>query len=309
MLALYYRWNVRKVWTICSNLLTNMAQREFNPDKELSHMCTKLWTLDVNRLVPGKDYNLDLQGETKVYKREDKAKDPLFLNVNEDKLKKLPTFKAFIALLDNYATETGVPEEVTPQEEKENRHFLEEIMKTKVMKKCHEYLVKKQLASNDVSQFKQQLYDLWFKLYRRTRGMREADSSGFEHVFVGECRGGTDEVIGFHNWIQYYLEEKRGNVDYQGWIRPRGKKSRSSATDSHSQLISIQFTWKSDTKPVGSSFIGTSPEFEVALYTLVFFAGQHGKNYISVADYDIELVVHKMGDKLGSSYPVSLHKE
>lgn len=63
-------------------------------------MCTKLWTLDVNRLVPGKDYNLDLQGETKVYKREDKAKDPLFLNVNEDKLKKLPTFKGLLELGD-----------------------------------------------------------------------------------------------------------------------------------------------------------------------------------------------------------------
>ena len=43
------------------------------------------------------------------------------------------------------------------------------------------------------------------------------DSSGFEHVFVGETRG-ADEVIGFHNWIQFYLQEKAGHVDYQGYI-------------------------------------------------------------------------------------------
>ena len=43
------------------------------------------------------------------------------------------------------------------------------------------------------------------------------DCSGFEHVFVGETRGDT-EVIGFHNWIQFYLQEKAGHVDYQGYI-------------------------------------------------------------------------------------------
>jgi poly(U)-specific endoribonuclease len=36
-------------------------------------------------------------------------------------------------------------------------------------------------------------------------------------VFVGETRGDS-EVIGFHNWIQFYLQEKAGHVDYQGYI-------------------------------------------------------------------------------------------
>ena len=46
---------------------------------------------------------------------------------------------------------------------------------------------------------------------------RGYDSSGFEHVFVGETRG-DKEVIGFHNWIQFYLQEKVGNVDYKGFM-------------------------------------------------------------------------------------------
>ena len=49
---------------------------------------------------------------------------------------------------------------------------------------------------------------------------RQLDSSAFEHVFVGETRNKTD-VIGFHNWIQFYLQEKRGLVDYRGFFPSR----------------------------------------------------------------------------------------
>lgn len=36
------------------------------------------------------------------------------------------------------------------------------------------------------------------------------------------------------------------------------------------RLITIQFSWKEDVKPKGSSLIGVSPEFEIALYTVAF---------------------------------------
>lgn len=43
-------------------------------------------------------------------------------------------FSAFISLLDNYESVTGVPEVVTPEEEAENHRFLDSIIKTPVMK-------------------------------------------------------------------------------------------------------------------------------------------------------------------------------
>ncbi len=73
-----------------------------------------------------------------------------------------------------------------------------------------------QLADRDVSSFKQQLCQMWFRSY--TREVRD-DSSGFEHVFVGEARDG--KILGLHNWIQFSNQEQQGKLDYKGYIFPR----------------------------------------------------------------------------------------
>ncbi|XP_071484090.1 poly(U)-specific endoribonuclease-like [Diadema antillarum] len=288
-----------------------MARDSFDPDKELSAICNQLWELDENRLVPGEDYEIDLQRYTFYSNKgeRDEAKCPLFSFVHDDVFKR-PTFKRFMALLDNYSTETGVSEVVTPEEIKENQCFIDAIMETKVMQQAHEVLRERGKVPPDVRGFKHALYDLWFKLYARTRGMGRAagDSSGFEHVFVGETRGDKD-VIGFHNWIQFYLEEKRGNVDYKGWIPPRSSSRKDRQADNTAQLVSLQFTWKGQVKPVGSSFIGTSPEFEMALYTVLYYIGNKGDNHLEIGRYNVNITVHKMGEKLGSSFPIALSQD
>ena len=83
----------------------------------------------------------------------------------------------------------GVNETVTPEEIAENRRFIDAMVETRVMKHAHKYLVSKGKMPSNVGEFKRRLYDIWFKLYRRTKGSRAMDSSAFEHVFVGETRG------------------------------------------------------------------------------------------------------------------------
>ncbi len=72
------------------------------------------------------------------------------------------------------------------------------------MQYCHKYLAQKGLAPHDRNGFMKLLHNLWFGLYRRAAAN---DSSGFEHVFVGEIREGV--VMGMHNWIQMFLEESK----------------------------------------------------------------------------------------------------
>ncbi|XP_041109852.1 poly(U)-specific endoribonuclease-A-like [Polyodon spathula] len=123
----------------------------------------------------------------------------------------------------------------------------------------------------------------------------QADSCGFEHVLVGETR--SKQVIGFHNWIQFYLQEKQNHLNY------RGNKARSNKhRPEEDQLLTFQFSCKDQLKPVRSSFIGVSPEFEFAVYTICFLMS-HTHSVVKVDEYELELVVYRHGGCIGSSYP------
>lgn len=85
----------------------------------------------------------------------------------------------FIALLDNYESEGGHGEVVTQHEIRENQCFIDAIYETEPMKIAHKYLAEKGLMPADRPGFKKALYNLWFKLYRRTKGVRY---SAFNHT-------------------------------------------------------------------------------------------------------------------------------
>lgn len=264
-----------------------------------------LWDLDVNRLTPNEDYKINVQRGKKPYHAGDGAREPLFTWVDRNALRR-PTYRAFIALLDNYEAKTGVAEVITSQERTEVKTFLNAIMQTGPMQFCHKYCA---ANSKDVSssptEFKKLLQNIWFDLYKRSRNGR-ADSSGFEHVFTGEIKNG--EVSGFHNWIQFYLEEKRGKLDYYGYIKPR---SRSSAnTDDDDYILTVQFMWHEVMKKVGTMFLGVSPEFEMALYTLCFLMeNEQNKLDLKTGDevFGMNIKCFQMArGKIGTSFPEML---
>lgn len=269
--------------------------------RNISAACNRLWELDLNRLTPGRDYEINCGDGKKVYDREDMAENSLFRKVNQDVFRK-PTYARFYALLDNYTATQGVRERVTEEEKQEEIAFIEEISRSAPVKYLHEYLAAKRIVSRSHEEFKQQLHSLWFGLYGR--GGSQGSSSAFEHVFVGEIKSGhEEEVSGFHNWIKFYVEEAAGRVDYQGYILPRRRNH--SEPDAHSQCLSIQFTWNGVLKPVSSTFVGVSPEFELALYTLCFYEGQED-NYIELGPYSVNIKCYHLGrDKMGSCFPIA----
>ena len=112
-------------------------------------------------------------------------------------------------------------------------------------------------------------------------------------------------LIYFHNWIQFYIEEKKGKVDYRGYIKP---KSRGQArTDSDDNVLTLQFAWNGIEKCVGTSFIGVSPEFEMAVYTTCFLLGEEDNEVVldtGTDEFHLKIRCYKMArDKIGTAFP------
>ena len=114
-------------------------------------------------------------------------------------------------MLDNYIPFTGESENITQQEKSEQHKFLQLVMETDCMKYVHNYLVESgKLKDSDPKTFKDVLWQSWF--YNYSRDARN-DTSGFEHVFVGEIKeidhpeeGGPDKevsdyLIAFYNYF------------------------------------------------------------------------------------------------------------
>uniref|UniRef100_A0A7N0V3I0 EndoU domain-containing protein n=1 Tax=Kalanchoe fedtschenkoi TaxID=63787 RepID=A0A7N0V3I0_KALFE len=275
---------------------TDPSQEELS---DLSQACSKLWELDLNRLVPGKDYIIDCGEGKKVYQRGDMAEGSLFSWLSDEVFRK-PTYARFCSLLDNYNPNEGSKEVVTEEERQEQAAFIEEISRTAPIKYLYKYLSEKRVVSGSFEDFKRRLESLWFDLYGR--GGSHSSSSAFEHVFVGEIKNRQEqEVSGFHNWIQFYLEEAKGRVDYQGYIFPR---RRGQIPDSETQLLTVQFEWNGVLKSVSSTLVGVSPEFEVALYTLCFFLGGED-NHVQLGPYDVNVKCYRFGNRIGSVFPIA----
>ncbi|KAL3148953.1 hypothetical protein ABBQ32_001811 [Trebouxia sp. C0010 RCD-2024] len=239
---------------------------------------------------------------------QDVAPGPLFSQVNPAVFQYKPTYALFYALLDNYHAQVGETEHLDSSQNQEVQQFLDAITQTPCLRYVHQILVAKQLADHDLTAFKQQLYQMWFRTY--TREVRD-DSSGFEHVFVGEARDG--KIMGLHNWIQFSDQEQKRTLEYKGYIFPRVQShgGQQEEVDANERMLTVQFSWNGQQKDISSMFIGTSPEFEMALYTLCFLAGQE-ENVVSLGDYQVKIKVYrirsKYGDKVGSAFPELLQK-
>lgn len=82
--------------------------------------------------------------------------------------------------------------------------------------KLHTICIRAPSDYPEAKDLKSALKSLWFENYSRARGKK--DTSGFEHVFVGEYKRG---VSGLHNWLRLYTMEKNGEADYKGFILKR----------------------------------------------------------------------------------------
>ncbi|GMT31448.1 hypothetical protein PFISCL1PPCAC_22745, partial [Pristionchus fissidentatus] len=227
---------------------------------ELTTVVNEMRGLDENAAKPGQ-IRLNYQGHTSTRDSSDNAQDRLFQTVDSSLLRK-PSYEQFISLMNNFNRNTGETEpNVSANEDKnEKTAFLTTVLSSKPMQRLYAFLKSKghPFATDPVT-WRYWIAQLWFVNYSRARG--RADTSGFEHVFIGEVK--NDEISGMHNWLRFYMLERDPNAhfDYKGFVVKR-----------FNMMAAVKFTWEREMKRSGSMLIGTSPEFDMSLYTLCFLS-------------------------------------
>lgn len=225
-------------------------------DEELTALSEQLFSKDNTNL--DRYVRANYQRQTLSSSTVDEAPEP-FLSVDEKQVYAVPTIDKMRALFNNYELDTMVNEYVSPMEKKEEDDFVDALLQTAVMRSAMLFLQKKSVVTSDPKTHRELLKTIWFHLYSRGNG--KLGSSGFEHVFLNEVSNGT--MIGLHNWVYLYDQEKAGNLDYQGYIKKLDFGGKG-------EIAKVRLTFNKLMKPSNSLFVATSPELEFALYTVCF---------------------------------------
>eukprot|EP00929_Paragymnodinium_shiwhaense_P023810 TRINITY_DN14819_c0_g1_i1.p1 TRINITY_DN14819_c0_g1~~TRINITY_DN14819_c0_g1_i1.p1 ORF type:complete len:392 (+),score=96.25 TRINITY_DN14819_c0_g1_i1:131-1306(+) len=269
---------------------------------DLAGVVAKLWEFEESvRLVPGSDIVLCEGGRAaSLDSGRDVCESPLFESVDEEKLM-TPLTKAFVALLDNYVREGDQAETTTTGEQREMNRFLTLLSKTPHFQYVHNVLVSWGRADESMDDFLGDVFQAWFSIYRVGR-RGPAATSGFEHVFVGEekydRRRKKSMITGMHNWIQFWNEERQGNINYLGYV---------GQNDDDDTVVSARFLWddddpESEAKSVSTFLVGTSIAFEFALGTLCFFGldGDDPSAEIEIAGHSLKVQVYKWKTRMAT---------
>ena len=264
----------------------------------------EFWDKDVNRLTQGKELRLSLQHLYHNLSRQevdDKSHDPLFEWVSAEALQRGDTIPAFRKLLNHtYNPEKNKAEGNMSWIEHEEKQFLATILKTEVMKALRNYLNCTRKISS-TTEFQALMNKLWFERYSRSENGAVNDTSGFEHVMVGEFKN-SKKVNGFHNWLSFYFHElnpARTSFNYYGYT---AKKDM----DGHPFVLDVMFEWQQRIKnPPSSFFVATSPEFDIAVYSLC--AVTHSGRDCPLQINNVQLVVetHQKEGHIATAYVVA----
>jgi len=268
-------------------------------------VCQDMWNKAENNLVVGMDLKVDKTSPQGLFQ---------LLENGKTKTKK-NEFVTFAALLESYSPDS---KDGKLEREMKVEAFLKEMAQPGgPLEQAFKYLQGKVLLpTTKMEDFLKLLRDTWFQEYEVREGQL---LSGFEHVFLGdiykEPKTSQEHYEGFHNWYSFLLEQEKKKI-----TQVNVKSGNIKRETEPPFIASLQFEWNGLTKVQpnnpgkrGSSsmFVGTSPGFEFALFSICFlqFKGELsscniGKSSITILALDPSvhgLLMHSQ--KVLTAYP------
>jgi len=235
------------------------------------------------------------QGKAGRCLQHDNAPKPL-LTITDESFLEEPTFKTLIALFDNYTAAEQQPE--VSWDDTSHHHwtevdaFLDAVFDSPTMKVAVAHIQKELSPGISIEQIRKDTRAMWFEPYTNRYSAANKFCVGFEHVFIGEdesnlfgadpCR---DAVGGYHSWVKFYVEKKKGKVNYLGYDYPEGNVADAIADPKVTTMVMRWSPTKEEDgsygndlmKKPGGFFVGTRPELEIAFGTLAMYSQLAGK--------------------------------
>ncbi|KAK2580621.1 hypothetical protein KPH14_007733 [Odynerus spinipes] len=262
------------------------------PNEDIKKLSEELFNKDENNAF--KYITIKLQGQKKDESITDDASDSL-LDVKPEAYE-IPTIKSVLDLHNNYELDVKVKENLTPEKREKESALLDNFLKTDVLQSAMKFLANKGYIPDDPYEFKDTLKRVWFSQFKRIDG--DASSSGFETVYLAEQF--DSDIIGLHNWIYYAKQEAEKKIDYLGYIKEAKFGDKAAILKIRSKLNGL-------VQPVTTIFVGTSPELEMALYTVCFFTRPNVPCQMSFSGTEFMIIANRVNyfgkDILVSAFP------
>jgi hypothetical protein len=221
---------------------------------------------------------------------------------------KRATYRLCEDLLDNYALERAVREEVRPGELREELDFIDAILETPPIETARQFLETALDLSISKGTLAAMISETWFTM---GRAGNQPDASGFEHVFVGEQASKASHVGGYHFWYKYWLDDGGENVAgvvSDDRIAYLGTQYGAAETPDKGVLVpdvvTLELKWTAPVgdldnpnpsqtkllhKPIGGFFVGVSPEGMIALGLVRARSSSSKLARINGSEYQLDL--------------------
>ncbi|XP_046612541.1 endoribonuclease CG2145-like isoform X1 [Neodiprion virginianus] len=230
----------------------------------------------------------NFQGQLTGRRFRDVAPQP-FLAV-DDEIFENPVVKRLRKLFDNYEMDTNQKENVTLEEKEEEERLLDALLETNSINRVINFCSDHGLVGKGNRTHREILRHVWFQQYPRHQNIDVATSSAFEHIFLGELKRGR-KLSGLHNWISFNNAERSGDIDYWGY---RLKNSLGNTTIP--AVVDVAYRYVGHVSAT-IFFIGTSPELEMSLFTLCYFARPNKYCHLSMNGTDFGIKTYVMNHR------------
>ncbi|MEM7022246.1 MAG: twin-arginine translocation signal domain-containing protein [Pseudomonadota bacterium] len=222
------------------------------------------------------------------------------------------TYDLCRALFDNYRLDQSAREQTTPEEAQELLALLDAITDSAPMQLACAHVEDQLGRPCSREAWQEALYTIWLRPFDMGRNR---DLTGFEHVVVGEQKGG--EVSGYHFWYKYYLDDLgvlsgEDGIDWMGNRYGRSQALRRQGRDV-AEVVTLAHRWdardpetgagRTLEQAIGGFWVGCSVEGLMALGTVRFFAPGPAEAVINGARYQIDLYRSPDGQSLRTTFP------